>query len=143
MLLASVGALSVFIYERFIFEKPLLDNLEELKAFRRDAKVAAEDNSAYQINKLLVNLPTTTSRLRYLDVNIYLVPFMAEDVRLFEDHRAIIHDKVIDIAGRMTAEELGSISGKLLFESRIKREVNAFLGRSSVKKVYFTRFVIQ
>ena len=143
MLLASLGTLSVFVYEGFIFEKPLLEDSKELEVFKNDVGMIGSNRDTYQIDKLLINLPTKTSRLRHLDVNIYLVPFQGDDVRLFEEHKAIVQDKIIDIAGRMSAEELGSISGKLLFESRIKREVNSILGKKSVKKVYFTRFVIQ
>ena len=142
MLLASTVTLSIFSYIHFIHQKPVPNDAEELEMLKGDVRRIVDGN-AYQLGKLTINLPSSNSRLRFLDVNIYLVPFHEDDIKLFEDHKPVVQDRIIDIAGSIEASELNSISGKILLESRIKKNLNALLGKTAVKKIYFTRFVVQ
>ena len=142
MLLMTLATASVYTYTVFIYQKPLPDDSGGLARLKGDVRRMVDGN-AYQLGKFTVNLPSKNSRLRFLDVNIYLVPFGEADVALFEENKPVIQDKIIGIAGSMEAAELNSISGKILLESRVKKAINALLGQVSVKRIYFTRFVVQ
>jgi flagellar FliL protein len=43
----------------------------------------------------------------------------------------------------MKASELNSITGKILLESRIKKRLNSILGAPIIKRIYFSKFIIQ
>ena len=141
--LASLIAFWAFFYTNFIFEKPLPENTKELEAFKRTAGRMTMADNAYQLDKLIINLPSRTSRPRFLDTNIHLVPLGEDGIKNFEENKARIQDTVIDIVSRTPPEELGGISGKILLKSRLKTALNGFLGQRAVKDIYFTRFVIQ
>lgn len=142
MLLSSAGTLVLFAHNRLAMERGLPDDARELAVLKREARARSLDTS-YRVGKLVVNLPSRTSRLRFLDASVHLVPFREDDIKVFEAHKPMIQDKVIDIAGRMPPDELSSVSGKILLESRIKTSLNGVFGKNSIKRIYFTRFVVQ
>ena len=142
LVFATLSTLIFFNYTQFVFEKTLPNDEQEFKLFQQNVKSVVKSPD-YPLDKLVINLPSESSRSRFLEVKIHLIPLIEDDIDKLEEHKAIIQDSVIDIAGRMSAKELGSISGKILLESRIKQRINKFFGKTTVKKIYFTRFVIQ
>ncbi|MEC8623527.1 MAG: flagellar basal body-associated FliL family protein, partial [Bdellovibrionota bacterium] len=58
-------------------------------------------------------------------------------------NKHIVRDTFLDIAGEMSPEELNSLTGKLLLESRIKNRLNKDMGSKIVQELYFTKFVVQ
>lgn len=142
MFLATVFTAGVFIYTQYIYERPLPDPAAERAKMLAQAKEQLFPNS-YKVDKLTINLPSRSSRLRFLDMQAYLVPFSSDATEEFDRHKAAIQDAIIDIAATMEADELSTVSGKILFENRIKNRVNALFPKPLVKKVQFTDFVIQ
>ena len=142
MILASLAALGVFVYTQILYEKPLPDNQLQTEKLIKDSK-NINFPDAYKLDKLTINLESDSSRLRFLDVQVFLVPFESSQTSLFEEHKAVIQDLVIDVTDSMTPSELNSVSGKILLESKIKKAINGNLGGKIVKKIYFSRFVIQ
>lgn len=142
MLLATLATAGVFVYTQFFYERPLPDPAVERAKMHEQAKEQLFPNS-YKIDKLTINLPARSSRLRYLDMQAYLVPFTSEATESFDQHKAAIQDIVIDVASSIDPDELATVSGKILFENRIKKRVNALFPQPLVKKVQFTDFVIQ
>ena len=139
---ATSFAVGVFVYSLFIFEKPTPDNMIELGNLKKDtSKVLVTDS--FIIKKLVINLKSPATKLRYLDVTIHLVPFKADRLELIEKHKAFIQDSIIKIVGDMTPVELNSIAGKIILEDRIKKSINKSLGFSLIKKLFFTQFIIQ
>ena len=52
-------------------------------------------------------------------------------------------DAIIDIASNMAPEELNTVAGKVILEERIRKRLNDFFGKSLVKEIYFSIFVVQ
>ncbi len=142
MLLATLATAGVFVYTQFLYEKPLPNPEEERLKMVEQAKAKLFPNS-YKLDKLTINLPSRSSRLRFLDMQAYLIPFKSEATESFDKHKAKIQDIVIEIASAMEPNELGTISGKILLESRMKNRINALYPKPLVKSVQFTDFIIQ
>lgn len=139
---ASLLTLGLFYYSLKIYEKPLPQDSVEREALLNDSKqkVFAE---AFKLDKLIVNLKSRTSRLRFLDLQTYLVPFKNRQVDILEENKAIINDIIIDEAARIKPDELNTVSGKLIFENRLRKRINKELNGSLVKDIFFSRFVVQ
>lgn len=142
MLLVTFGTIGVFVYTQYFYERPLPDPETERLKMQAEAKAQLFPNS-YKLDKMVINLPTRSSRLRFLDMQAYLVPFNSEATEIFDKNKAAIQDVIIDIASAMQPEELGTVTGKILFEKRIKERVNGLFQKPVVKSVQFTDFVIQ
>lgn len=140
--LATGIALGIFIYTEIVFERPLPNDLVEKKLLLEDSKKIVFSES-FKVEKLIINLSSSSSRLRYLEVQTYLVPFKNEYNEILESRRPMIHDVIIDLAGQISPNQLNTIAGKVLLESRIKNELNKKLGKFIVKEIYFAKFVVQ
>jgi len=140
--LATAVCVGVFVFTEMIYQKPLPSEQVELQRLMSDNKKKAFP-APFKLDQLIINLNSRKTRLRFLSVETQLVPFNHDSDDKFESYRSMINDSIIDIAGRMTAEELNSISGKILLEERIKKSVNKLMGKQFVKGVLFTKFVIQ
>ncbi|GAB4010270.1 MAG: hypothetical protein Fur0010_02620 [Bdellovibrio sp.] len=143
MTLATASVLSLFVYTEILYTKPLPDEKAEKQKLFEQAKAQKINQEAIKLDKLTINLPTERSRLHYLDLESYLIPFKADTRDLVEKKKSIIYDAIIDAAMTMEAEELNSVTGKMLFESRIKNKINDILGGKKIKDIQFTVFVVQ
>lgn len=140
--LASLATLGVFVYTEMVFEKPLPDEKTEKSALLEDSgKLVAPE--VYKLDKLIININATGSRLRFLDVETHLVPYKSKALETFDNQKAFIIDAIIDIASNMPAEELNTVSGKVLLEERIRTRLNDFFGKVLIKEIFFSRFVVQ
>lgn len=140
--LATIATLAVFVYTEMVFQKPLPSDKVELENLKKDTETAVAPE-VYKLDKLIINLNGRGTRLRFLDVEIHLVPYKSESVEIFEDQKAFVKDAVIDIASNMAPEELNTVAGKVLLEERIRRRLNDFFGKSLIKEIFFSRFVVQ
>jgi flagellar FliL protein len=52
-------------------------------------------------------------------------------------------DVLIEVASHLEPDELDTLSGKILLENKIKKQVNTKLGKPVVKQIYFSGFVVQ
>lgn len=143
MTLASVSVLSLFVYTEMLYVKPLPDENTEKQKLIEQARLQKINQEAIKLDKITVNLPTERSRLHYLDLESYLIPFKSDVRELVEKKKAIIFDAIIDTAMTMDADELNSVTGKMLFESRVKNRINEILGGKKIKDIQFTVFVVQ
>ena len=78
-----------------------------------------------------------------MSADLDLIPFKEKHLSKLEDNKAYIRDAIIDIASNMSASELASLSGKILLEERIKKQINTKLRKQIIKEIYFSNFVIQ
>lgn len=141
-LLTTAACVGVFAYTEMVYKKPLPNADAELHNLISDNKKKAFP-APFKLDSLIINLNSRKTRLRFLNVETQLVPFDHNSDDQLEAHRSMINDSIIDVAGRMTAEELNSIAGKILLEERIKKSVNSLIGKQLVKGVLFTKFVVQ
>lgn len=142
MLLATLATAGVFFYTQYVYERPLPNPQAERAKMFEQAKEKLFPNS-YKLDKLIINLPSRSSRLRFLDMQVYLVPFESSATEYFDKHKAAIQDLIIEIASAMEPGELGTISGKILLESRMKKSINMLFPKPLIKSIQFTDFVIQ
>lgn len=142
MFLASAGALGTFVYTEMIYKRPLPKDDVELAKLKEDTKGISTPES-YKLDKLTVNLTSRNRRLRFLDVQIHLVVFKSSDISKLEEIKPIINDIIIDVAAGMEPDELNSIAGKLIFENRIKKNINEHFKKAVVKELFYTKFVVQ
>lgn len=141
-LLMTIATVGVFVYTNVIYKKELPNNATELNSLKKDF---GELNfpSTYVLDKITLNLESETRRLRFLDVQINLVLFQQEDSEVLDQHKPQVYDIVIDVAAAISPEELNSLSGKLIFESRIKKRINELVKKRVVKEVFYSKFVVQ
>lgn len=140
--LVAVALLGVFVYTEVIYEPPPIDQTKIFEELNRRLETQAM-LPTYKLDQLIINLPSPTRRLRFLDVEMHLVSFDASYHALYEDKKPQIRDLIIDTASRMEPEELNSVTGKILLEDRLRRGVNQIVGTNAVKEVLFARFVVQ
>lgn len=140
--LATLLTALVFIYTVYIYEKPLPNETQHMLDLIQSARQQAFAE-AYKLEGMTINLPSSTSRLRFLDLEIHLVPFFPNQHSLIDRNIPIITDIIIDIAGHMEPSELNTTIGRILLENRVKEAINSQLGQKVIKEILFTRFVIQ
>ena len=140
--LVSIGTAFIFYYTIVMYERPLPNaKLEKKKFFKENQKVTLP--KTFKMDKQIINLISNRRRLRFLEITMHLVPFKEKDIPYFKNNKAKINDALIDIVGKMTPNELNSISGKILLENRIKKSLVSSFGANLIKNIYYTRFVIQ
>ncbi|WP_127715741.1 flagellar basal body-associated protein FliL [Halobacteriovorax sp. HLS] len=141
-LLGTMGCLGVFVYTEMIYQKPLPQNDTELANMMQDSKQSVFP-APFKLDPLIINVKSRKTRLRFLNLQVYIVPLKPNATDLFESKRAMINDAIIDVAGRMEPDELNSISGKILLEDRVKKAINQIVNKQIVKGLLFTKFVVQ
>ena len=122
-LLATLAALGVVLYTTKIFKRPL-PNSELEKAKLLSSGRSFKPIKSYKMKRIIINLPSRTQKLRFLEVITEIVPFKDEQVAEIEKIKHIVRDSFLDIAGEMKPDELNSLTGKILLENRIKQRLS-------------------
>jgi len=141
LVIVVAGAGLVF-YSHNMIKAPPTDQAKEAEALKKNAL----ENSALQpvpIKKFVVNLHSRSTRLRFLDLEMNILTFHEDQKPLVKANEHIFKDVVIDIASRLEPDDLDSVTGKILLENKIKKQVNAKLGQPVVKQIFFSGFVVQ
>lgn len=137
----SALTLGIFIIW-YTYEKPApSENIEKEKLL--NAKNDTKSTDSFQIKKLVINLPSRPGRLKFLDTSIHFLPFNYNDIKVLEAHEFILRDTVIEVARKMTEDELNSVTGKILLEERLINQVNQAFKRNIIKEIYFSAFIVQ
>lgn len=140
--LVALGLLGVFYYTENIYQKPVPSNEIQLEQMIADS-LKKNLPSTYKMDEMIINLPSPTTRLRFLKVQMHFVPFKEEYLSLFDNHKSIIQDIVIKTVSVMETDELNSVSGKILLEDRLRKKINTAIAKKAVKEIYFAEFVVQ
>lgn len=141
LVVVLAGAGLVYYSHFMIKPEPTNQAVEE-----ENLKKEASEKSKIEpvpIKKFVVNLHSGSSRLRFLDLEMNVLTFHADQKELVKSSEHIFKDIVIQVAAQMEASDLDSMTGKITFESRVKKAVNEKLGQPVVKQIYFSTFVIQ
>lgn len=120
---------------------PTNQSAEEL-ALQQNAEMANQI-TPQMFKKMVVNIHSERTRLRYLEAEIGLLPFHEDQKDLLKKGEFLLQDALIDIAGKMTPEDLSSVTGKILLEGRLKKNLNEKYGIPIIKQIYFTKFIVQ
>lgn len=140
--LVTAAALGLILYAHKGIKRPPIDEKAELESLVNESKEKSQIDTV-PLKKLTINLYSRSTRLRYLDIQLNVLPFDAAQGPEITTNESLIADTVINIAGDMEADQLNSVSGKIILEDRIKKHVNTVVGKPLLKKIYFSRFVIQ
>jgi len=142
--LASALVLTgVFVYTDVLYQRPVIDDLEEKIKLLQDVKKEDLSRDGLKLEHLIVNVKSDTVRLRFLDTTMILIPFKPSYIEILEKQRSSIYDSIIGVASNTPAEELNSVSGKILFENRVKKKINDLVGADIIREIFFTTFVVQ
>lgn len=141
-LVVVLGSAGLVIYSHALVKPAPTDIAGEEGSLVGDANIRYR-LTPVKMKKITVNLSSRKTRLRYLDMEMNVLTFDEDQKRIITDSTALINDVVIRIAGNMKAKELNSLTGKMLFKSRVKKQINITLGETIAKEIIFSRFVVQ
>ena len=140
VVLAGAG---LVYYSHNMIKPPPIDQAAEAEALKTNA-VASSQIQPQPIKKFVVNLYSKSSRLRYLDIEMNVLTFTEEQKTIVKANEHLFKDTVIELGSHLNPEDLESVSGKMLLENRIKKQVNSKLGDQPViKQIYFSGFIVQ
>ncbi len=142
LVIVLAGAGLVY-YSHNIVKPEATNQAAEAEALKNDA-VATAQIKPVPIKKFVVNLHSRSSRLRYLDLEMNILTFEEEQKQIIKANEHIFKDVVIEIAAHLEPDDLDSVTGKILLENKIKKQVNTKLGDPPVvKQIFFSGFVVQ
>jgi flagellar FliL protein len=80
---------------------------------------------------------------RYLKAAITLEVFNEKKGEAVKQRMPQVRDAILLLVGNKTFNELSDLQGKLQLRSELLDRLNEILGKDSVRKIYFTDFVVQ
>lgn len=136
------AAAGLVYYSHNVLAPPPID---ETGNFANMAQVSMQDLKKQPIvfKEKVVNLYSRQRRLRFLNLIMNIEVYDEGQEKIVGLYKPLINDALIDITGNMKPEELNSVTGKLLLESRLKSKVNALIKKPVIKKIYFSKFIVQ
>lgn len=138
-----VGAATALVfYSHNMIKPPATDKNKEFTGMVRDAMVEFKKQPVV-FKEMVVNLYSRERRLRFLNLTMNLDVFDEGQQQRVDNMKPLIIDALIDITGNMRPDELNSVTGKILLEARLKNKINTIVNQKLVKKIYFSKFIIQ
>lgn len=141
LVVVLAGAGLVF-YSHNVLQPAPTDQAAEALALK-DQAIAQSRLQPVPIKKFVVNLHSRGSRLRYLDLEMNILTFHEDQKEIVKSNEHLFKDTVIEITSHLEPDDLDTVTGKILLENRIKKQVNAKLGQPVVKQIFFSGFVVQ
>lgn len=141
MVVALAGAGVVF-YSHYMIKPEPTNHAIETSRIRESVSEHA-NIKPIPIKKMVVNLKSDPHRLRFVEIEMSVLPFFEDQKQIISKNEHLLKNVVIELALVLTPEEIETVSGKMLFESRIKKQVNAKLGQPVIKQIFFSKFIIQ
>lgn len=142
-LVVVLAAAGIVYYSHNMIKPEPTNQAAEVEALKNEAQGMTQIQPV-AIKKFVVNLHSKNSRLRYLDIEMNVLPFREDQKDTIKANEHIFKDVVIEIAAQYSPEDLDSLTGKILLEKKIKDRVNARLGEVPVvKQIYFSGYVVQ
>lgn len=140
---AIVGlSVGLIYYAHNMIAPPSTDKASELGSMIEN-QMAELQKPPVVLEEIVVNLYSREARLRFLDTQMNIELYEERDretVMLLKPH---IFDTLIDVAGNMSPNELNSVTGKILLETRVKNRVNDMVPNPVIRKILFSKFIIQ
>lgn len=141
--LVVLGAVGLILYSHMGIKREPTNQVQEADKLLQEAKDLTFIKP-YSMKSFTVNLYSQTNRLRFLEVEMNIVPFESSQLTALKDAETVIKDSLIQIAAEMEPDDVGSVTGKILLENRLKKAVNDRIGgQPLIKQILFSRFVIQ
>lgn len=141
LVIVLVGA-GLVVYSHTMIKPEPTDQLAENDKLKNEA-VSKSQLQPVPIKRFVVNLHSRPTRLRYLDIEMNVLTFSEDQKEIIRQSEHIFKDVVVEIASQLDPEDLDTVTGKILLENRIKKQVNQKFGQPVVKQIYFSGFVVQ
>ncbi len=154
MIVTTLAVIGLFYYIENVYKRPPINEDKEKKEFFSDS-VAKTIPTLVPIPKTVISLipsaPLPNLRLKYLEVELSLVLFESSDTGVIKTYEYVVLHNMIKIASEMGAMELNTLTGKMLFENRLKNEINKSLKKEInkehtkpiVKGIFFSSYIVQ
>lgn len=145
-MLATLAVVGLFYYTEKMYVKPPIDENAEKAALLTsiDAKGIP---TFFKVDKMTISLvpknEAANARMKWLEVEMHLTLFESTDLAMLKINLPLVQDRIIDIASKMGSDELNSLTGKILLEDRLKKEINKALKKPVVKNIFFASFIVQ
>ena len=107
-----------------------------------DEPVRAQLGPTFPLDVFIVNLAGASGE-RYLKVKLELELKDSSLVSELEKRKPQVRDTILLLLSGKTFEDVATYKGKTKLRNGITARLNAFLAPGSIKKVYFTEFVVQ
>ncbi|MCO4752867.1 MAG: flagellar basal body-associated FliL family protein [Bacteriovoracaceae bacterium] len=140
--LVVIAASALVVYSHTMVKTPPTDESAEFSSMVANSMVEFQKPQV-QFPEMVVNLYSREARLRFINLKMNIETFEQEQIEQIENSKSLIQDALIDIASNMRPEEVNSVTGRILLETRIKNKVNSKLSKPAVKKIYFSKFIVQ
>ena len=114
----------------------------EKEAKKENAPLRVELGPTFPLDTFIVNLAGANGE-RYLKVNMELELKDGKLVPELEKRRPQVRDTILLLLSSKTFDDIATFRGKSKLRNEITSRLNAVLPPSSIKKVYFTEFVVQ
>jgi flagellar protein FliL len=139
-----LAGLGVVYYSHNMLKPEPTDQAAETQAMK-DQALSESSLKPVPLKKIVVNLHSSASRLRYLDVEINILTFQEDQKQIIKDNEHIFKDALVEIGSQLNPEDLDTVTGKILLENRIKKKVNEKLNphQPTIKQIFFSGFVVQ
>jgi flagellar FliL protein len=141
-LVFTLGSAGLVFYAHNSIKRIPTDQEKEFQDLKDNALTNAQ-MTPYNIKKIVVNLSSGPSKLRYLEVEMNVLPFDESDKEIIKNGEHLFKNALITIADQLKAEDLGTMTGKILLESKLKKEINQIFGQPLIKQIFFSAFIIQ
>jgi flagellar FliL protein len=141
-IIVVLGGAALVYYSHNILKPIPTDQAAEAENMKKEA-LAKTQLQPVPIKKFVVNLHSRSTRLRYLDLEMNVLTFHEDQKEIVRVNEHVFKDVVVEIASQLEPDQLDSVTGKILLENKIKKQVNAKLGQPVVKQIYFSGFVVQ
>lgn len=137
-----LGATALVIITHTQFAPPVTEQGKEFGTLIENS-INEYQKPPVVLDEALVNLYSREARLRFLNTQMNIVLFEESDREKVMIMKPFIFDILIDVAGNMKPEELNSVTGRLILEERIKSKFNQLAEKHIIKRILFTKFIIQ
>jgi flagellar FliL protein len=136
VVLLVLGGGGFFTWKTFLNPEQKKDVAEAGAAMR------VELGPTFPLDIFIVNLAGTAGE-RYLKVNLELELKDSSLRAELEKREPQVRDTILLLLSSKTFEEVATFKGKTKIRNQITARLNGFLAPGSIKKVYFTEFVVQ
>lgn len=145
-LVTTIAVIGLFYYTEKMYVKPPINEEEEKTKLLKES-AAKTLPVLYKIDKMLISLSPTKDnfqlRMHWLEVEMSLSLFKEDDQSFVKAYQPVVLDRIINTTSKMGAEEINTVTGKLVLEERLKNEINKALDKKIVRNIFFNKFVVQ
>ncbi|MEE8399606.1 MAG: flagellar basal body-associated FliL family protein [Desulfobacterales bacterium] len=144
VVVVALGVGGYFGYSQFMKKDPADATAEKKSRATASRNKATEVRIIYPLESFIVNLKDKAgSGKRYLKVTVELeVGSLASKAKL-GSYSTQLRDTILLLLSGLSFDEINSIEGKLDLKQSLLARTNQLLGSGTIRRIYFTEFVVQ